>query len=949
MRRPPLRLRDEGNTSEGLIHSPPPAQAAPPGVDQPLVTPVVPLPLPQHQPLNNQNAALSQQESQPATPATLAHPRPAFLPSLEEAHSTYIPSHKWPPKAVRPEYTRVLTSLLTHLSEQPQDVEGWVLLNIFHRSVLPATKGPDLGDPTSQTQLIRDRLRRWQAGQCGELWQEAVDVMKQRPKKKKKKNGEKSQEQWNAERAIALAQDGQYTRALSALTSLGMADQSSPAVIAEMERKHPLPPHDTTVPPVTAAPRSFTPTEVRKAAMSFLKGGAAGPSGMRPEHLVVALKIAPGNRGEKTCTALTKLVNVLAAGRLPDNVAPFFCGARLHAAKKKDDGLRPIAVGNILCRLVAKCFASAVADKAAAYLAPHQLGVGVRSGCEAVTHAVREAVQEDPSAWVLQCDLVNAFNLVDRTSMLEAVAEHLPECLPWAISCYSQASHLQFGNSSLLSATGLRQGCPLASTFFAITLQPLVESIQQTVPTLKLNAWFHDDGHIAGTLPELESVVTILEREGPPRGLILSTEATVSAPAKPKTKIWCPLDVSSQPFPLGRGISRVRSGSGISVLGSPVGYDNFVKDQLQKIVDKVKVTTEALVQLENPQVEYVLLSSCLALRKFMFFLRTTDTTTMTDLLGQFDSITREALSRIIACPLTDLQWQQAKLPRSMGGVGLQAAVDLSPVAYATSYLSAHPRIVDLLHPAADISPTLPQPLLDSLSAKLGEVSTVESLHGRTQKMLTLEVNQLSQRLLIEEFSMEGDQREIARLRCLGSKHAGDWLTVVPSASLGLNLRGPEFIASLKYRLGCKIYHSESPCPACHQPSDPLGDHALGCGSQGERIARHNLLRDALWQTAAAAALGPVKEGRFLLPGRDARPADLLLPRWSGGQDAALDVTVVSALQQAMVPWWQDRQQLMILPSPQRLTRRLPKLERPASSKASPSSPLPSTPWAASTR
>ena len=46
-------------------------------------------------------------------------------------------------------------------------------------------------------------------------------------------------------------------------------------------------------------------------------------------------------------------------------------------------------------------------------------------------------------------------------------------------------------------------------------------------------------------------------------------------------------------------------------------------------------------------------------------------------------------------------------------------------------------------------------------------------------------------------------------------------------------------------------------------------------------------------------LGSVKEGRFLLPGRDARPADLLIPRWSGGQDAALDVTVVSALQTAM--------------------------------------------------
>ena len=80
----------------------------------------------------------------------------------------------------------------------------------------------------------------------------------------------------------------------------------------------------------------------------------------------------------------------------------------------------------------------------------------------------------------------------------------------------------------------------------------------------------------------------------------------------------------------------------------------------------------------------------------------------------------------------------------------------------------------------------------------------------------------------------------------------------------------------------------------------MGDHSLGCGSQGKRIALHNLLRDALHQAAAAAALGPVKEGRFLLPGRDARPADLLIPRWEGGKDSALDVTVVSALQQAMV-------------------------------------------------
>ena len=54
------------------------------------------------------------------------------------------------------------------------------------------------------------------------------------------------------------------------------------------------------------------------------------------------------------------------------------------------------------------------------------------------------------------------------------------------------------------------------------------------------------------------------------------------------------------------------------------------------------------------------------------------------------------------------------------------------------------------------------------------------------------------------------------------------------------------------------------------------------------------------QVCSQAALSPVKEGRALLPGKDARPADVLLPSWHQGQNTALDVTVVSPLQQALV-------------------------------------------------
>ena len=58
-------------------------------------------------------------------------------------------------------------------------------------------------------------------------------------------------------------------------------------------------------------------------------GSAPGPSGLRPEHLRVALQAAPGRR-ERALQALTRLANVMAG--VPEGVAPYLAGARLHAA-----------------------------------------------------------------------------------------------------------------------------------------------------------------------------------------------------------------------------------------------------------------------------------------------------------------------------------------------------------------------------------------------------------------------------------------------------------------------------------------------------------------------------------------------------------------------------------------------------------------------------------------
>ena len=586
----------------------------------------------------------------------------------------------------------------------------------------------------------------------------------------------------------------------------------------------------------------------------------------------------------------------MAAGKVPDHVRPFLCGARLVAGKKKDNSLRPIAIGNLLRRVVAKCFSSALAPKAAALLAPNQLGVGVRGGAEAVAHAVSEAVKDQPNLWVLQADLVNAFNSVDRGVVLEEVAKHFPECLAWAKTCYGDPSWLKFGMSTITSATGVHQGDPLAGLLFCLVLQIIVDTIEEEEPDLILNGWYLDDGHIVGTKEELSRVVDIIVMKGEPMGLTLSRAATVQPPSTPKSVVWSPLDgvIDPQQDPLHRGIPKVRASDGIVVLGAPVGYSGFIKEKLECRVEKIREVVELLPLLKDPHTEYVLLRSCLSLPKIMFMLRAVNTTEHQEPLCHFDSIIRGALSKILGSPLTDVQWSQASLPVAMGGLGLRAAVDHAPVAHATSLLAAQP-LLDGLLGEDEQEMSLPQSLLDAISAKIGEDTTVTTLTGVTQKHASLKVDLRNQSLLQQHISEEGEVREIARLASLGLPHAGSWLSVVPSPALGLHLRPAEFIPVVKYRLGVPVYSSAGLCPACSSPSDRMGDHSLGCRSTSDRIARHNMLRDVLFETAASADLAPSREEKHLLPGTVARPGDVTIRRWVNGKDGAIDVTVTGPL------------------------------------------------------
>ena len=208
-------------------------------------------------------------------------------------------------------------------------------------------------------------------------------------------------------------------------------------------------------------------------------------------------------------------------------------------------------------------------------------------------------------------------------------------------------------------------------------------------------------------------MVDILVSEGPARGLVLSTSATVTAPAHPKTTVWCPqgiLEDQDRVDPLSRGVLTVQE-EGVILLGAPMGSKEYVAREVEKKVEKVSKITGLLPQLQDPHTEFVLLRSCLALPKISFTLRTTDTSSLQEHLQDFDRVTREGITRILGAPLGERAWQQARLPVAMGGMGLRGAEDHAPAAYAASVLASKPLSRALLGEGDQEDPVLSPQLL----------------------------------------------------------------------------------------------------------------------------------------------------------------------------------------------------------------------------------------------
>ena len=138
----------------------------------------------------------------------------------------------------------------------------------------------------------------------------------------------------------------------------------------------------------------------RKILLSSLKSSprksSPGPGGCTCEHLKVLLE------DSNTFDLLTEALNSLAQAAVPRVIADVLMSARLTAIAKKDGGVRGIATGTTLRRVVERTLAKQYMKDFEDECSPFQYALSTRAGTDCVVHMLRAATDRDPSATVLK-------------------------------------------------------------------------------------------------------------------------------------------------------------------------------------------------------------------------------------------------------------------------------------------------------------------------------------------------------------------------------------------------------------------------------------------------------------------------------------------------------------------------------------------------------------------
>ncbi|XP_026399437.1 uncharacterized protein LOC113295303 [Papaver somniferum] len=535
---------------------------------------------------------------------------------------------------------------------------------------------------------------------------------------------------------------------------------------------------------------------------------------------------------DELLASIIGVVNLWLAGKCLVVLGEFIASAPLTPLLKPGGGIRPIDVGTVRRRLVSKVAAFSVEKDMSSYLSDYQFGVGVPAGGEIILHAVNHLLEmqgHSDKMSMLLIDFSNAFHMVSRSQLIKEVLLRFPGISRSVEFCYLRPAKLYYDHYILSSALGVQQGDPLGPLLFALTLHPLVKIIASQCK-LDLHAWYLDDDTIIGDTLEVAKDLSIIETEGPCRGLHFNNTK--------KEVFWPSIDHRSTAdgvFPADID----RPSNGVKLLGGPMSLDlNFISDMMLSRVNKTVLLLNAIKKLKDPQSEMLLLRNCTGVSRLYFAMRTTNPAALQPATDLFDYHLLKYLRLLITgdgAGFGSLQHRLATLPIKDGGLGIYTMADTSSYCYLAS----------------------------------------QSQTTSVQKVI------LGNSFSTDKYSAY--QFALQRfIQCNRVKHAQDYLLVVPVSGLNQCLGPRQFRVVLCYRLGIPLFVENGLCASCSKSMDIFGDHGLHCAKDIGPKFRHDIVRDIIADICYKAGVPARKEvslGFLTDDDKDLKLADIFVLNW----------------------------------------------------------------------
>ena len=645
-----------------------------------------------------------------------------------------------------------------------------------------------------------------------------------------------------AKRVSSKLEDGDYRGTVRIACSEDTVVELSDDILSALRMKHPSL-HPESVFPSPPNLVDFCPLPsisediIVQAVHSFPRGSSAGPDGIRPQHLLDLVSPTAERGGKELLHALAVFINHVLSGNVPPAVQPIFFGATLIPLRKKEGGVRPITVGQILRRLVAKCIGLHVIHSVGGSLSPLQVGCGVPLGCEAAAHAARIYLKNIPSDHILmKFDFQNAFNSLRRDKMLNAVKNVVPEIFEFVSSAYARPSFLFCGDHTLLSSEGAQQGDPLGPLLFCITIHPLIQGLRSDFSVFYLN-----DGTIGGSRDDVLADLQLMEDEAATLGLKLNRSKTelVSSNVVVQNSI---LSIVSD--------LKVVPCSQVSLLGTPIGSLELLDSTIEAKTQRLQLMGKRLSGLRN-QDALCLLRHSFAIPKVLFILRSAPCF-LSNKLEAFDRLLRSLLSIILNINLDhDGSWLHAgTLPVHDGDLGVRRAAQLAPSAFLASAAGCSSLILEILPPClhACVDPHIELALTAwRQNHSESPPSLPESSHQRVW------VAPLVAATITSLLDGAPSEQVTPRLLAASTPESGAWLNVLPIPSLGLQMDDDVVRIAAGVSLGVAICHPHQ-CRSCGADVDSLGTHGLSCHFSSGRHCRHAAVNDIVKRSLDSARI-----------------------------------------------------------------------------------------------